>query len=391
MSFLEVIYDRNVLYDQVWSKAVIHVAKEYGLSDNGLRKICMKLKVPMPEAGYWAKRKHGKHVHRPPLPVYKGPDSIKVKRDIHGQLELEREELSEYKKLITFEKANKNRIVVSGTIESLHPIVERTYKSLKAAKLDSKGLVCPRAKKCIFTYISPKSIERAVAILDTLIKALESRTFQLGFLNEGRSFIIRVCGEDFVMSLEEKVRRYEKHLSAAESRQKNDWFSYRSPKYKYEATGWLELRIEGEGYGYRKRWADGKKQRLETILSSFLIGLVKAAFRIKDWRGKIERERQEWQERERQRQEEIRRRHEEEERTKNLLDQVKQWKQCSNIRAFLAALKTALNQSGVALRDDEEMREWIQWAYRKADEYDPFEIIVKSYKSDRPGENSPSS
>ena len=114
MSFLEVIYDRNVLYDQVWSKAVIHVAKEYGLSDNGLRKICMKLKVPMPKAGYWAKRKHGKRVHQPPLPAYEGPDSITVKRDIHGQLELERGELPEYKKLIAFENAHE---VIGGKSE----------------------------------------------------------------------------------------------------------------------------------------------------------------------------------------------------------------------------------------------------------------------------------
>ena len=384
MSFREVIYDRNVLYDQVWSKAVIHVAKEYGLSDNGLRKICKKLKVPLPKVGYWVKRKHDKRVHRPPLQAYKGPDSITVARDIHGQLELEREGLFEYKKLIAYEKTPENQITVSGTIESLHPIVERTYKSLKAAKFDSKGLVFPRAKRCIFTYVSTENIERAVTILDAFVKALESRTFQLRFLDEGRSSILRVCGEDFVMSLEEKVRRYERPLTTEESRQKNDWLNYRSPEYEYEATGRLELRIEGRGYGYRKRWADGKKQRVETILNSFLIGLVKAAIRIKDWREKIERERQEWQERERQRQDELRRRREEEERTKNLLDQVRQWKQCSDIRAYLAALETALNQSGISLRDDEEKREWIQWAYRKVAEHDPFEIVVKSCKSDRP-------
>ena len=129
------------------------------------------------------------------------------------------------------------------------------------------------------------------------------------------------------------------------------------------------------------RW---KKQKVETILNSFLIGLVKSAIRIKDWREKNERERQEWQERERQRQDELRRRREEEERTKNLLDQVRQWKLCSDIRAYLAALETALNQSGIALRDDEEMQECIQWANRKAAEHDPFEIFVKSCKADHP-------
>ena len=56
---------------------MIHLAKEYGLSDNGLRKICKKLKVPMPPAGYWTRIKYGKKVTQAPLkPLDPGaPDS----------------------------------------------------------------------------------------------------------------------------------------------------------------------------------------------------------------------------------------------------------------------------------------------------------------------------
>jgi len=59
---------RTELYEKVWSKAVQHVAAEYGLSGNGLRKTCLRLKVPVPPRGYWAMLKSGKSVTKPRLP-----------------------------------------------------------------------------------------------------------------------------------------------------------------------------------------------------------------------------------------------------------------------------------------------------------------------------------
>ena len=47
------ILDRTQLYEQVWSKPMIKLAAEYGLSDNGVRKICKKLNIPLPKSGYW--------------------------------------------------------------------------------------------------------------------------------------------------------------------------------------------------------------------------------------------------------------------------------------------------------------------------------------------------
>lgn len=65
-------YDREKLYREVWSEAIQHVAKRYGLSDVGLAKICQRLLVPRPPRGYWAKRAAGKAVPPiPELPIYR--------------------------------------------------------------------------------------------------------------------------------------------------------------------------------------------------------------------------------------------------------------------------------------------------------------------------------
>ncbi|MGH7826451.1 MAG: hypothetical protein ACREQ7_14905 [Candidatus Binatia bacterium] len=62
-------YNREQLYDEVWSEPTQNVAKKYGLSDVGLAKVCKKLQIPRPGLGYWAKKAAGKPVgKRPPLP-----------------------------------------------------------------------------------------------------------------------------------------------------------------------------------------------------------------------------------------------------------------------------------------------------------------------------------
>jgi len=49
-------YNREQLYEEVWSESTQKVAKKYGLSDVGLAKVCKKLNVPRPGVGHWAKK-----------------------------------------------------------------------------------------------------------------------------------------------------------------------------------------------------------------------------------------------------------------------------------------------------------------------------------------------
>ena len=61
--------EREKLFDEVWKESVIKVATKYGLSDNGLRKRCIKYKIPLPPQGHWAKLQAGKKVvTKPELP-----------------------------------------------------------------------------------------------------------------------------------------------------------------------------------------------------------------------------------------------------------------------------------------------------------------------------------
>jgi hypothetical protein len=50
---------REEFYEKVWQTPMTKLAAHYGLSDNGLRKICRNLQIPTPYTGYWAKKNEG--------------------------------------------------------------------------------------------------------------------------------------------------------------------------------------------------------------------------------------------------------------------------------------------------------------------------------------------
>jgi hypothetical protein len=61
---------REQLYELVWSKPMQHLAKDYGVSDRAMAKLCARNQVPVPPRGYWAKKNSGYKVVQPPLPAF---------------------------------------------------------------------------------------------------------------------------------------------------------------------------------------------------------------------------------------------------------------------------------------------------------------------------------
>lgn len=51
---------REKLYTLVWKRPMRTLAKEFGLCDVALHKICRKHVIPTPPVGYWAKKAHSR-------------------------------------------------------------------------------------------------------------------------------------------------------------------------------------------------------------------------------------------------------------------------------------------------------------------------------------------
>src|SRR5436190_13447129 len=62
-------FNREELYNLVWSKSMLALSKEYSISDVGLRKLCKRMSIPVPRVGHWQKVQHGRTPGRKSLPT----------------------------------------------------------------------------------------------------------------------------------------------------------------------------------------------------------------------------------------------------------------------------------------------------------------------------------
>ena len=70
-------FTRNELYDLVWSVPLLTLSKKYAISDVGLRKICIKMEIPLPKAGHWQKLQFNKKTNQPKLSAnYNGDKEV---------------------------------------------------------------------------------------------------------------------------------------------------------------------------------------------------------------------------------------------------------------------------------------------------------------------------
>lgn len=121
---------------------------------------------------------------------------------------------------------------------------------------------------------------------------------------------------------------------------------------------------------------DSEKEKLEDRLGDILLRLYKKSDEARIQRERLEEERCKREE-EARRREEIRKRKEDEvRRTKELLNQIEDYKIACEIRQYIAAVT---QQKDIT----PEVAEWIEWAKKKADWYDPIIAAEDEYLGQR--------
>jgi hypothetical protein len=328
------------LYDRVWARPTSVVAKELGISDRGLGKVCERHRIPVPGRGYWRRIETGQKPSRPSLPVGVNPDQAIWLNPAPppppaGELE---------HPLIEFERQPANRIVVPKRVRLTHRLI-RDYRARwsKGSPLDWHGKPPALAVK-----VSPAQRRRALGIMQTLLTALEERGMAVAVTADRKTEAI-VLGQRVSFRM---IERQKQLLIPPDQRG-----SY-GPPYRLTPAGTLALEIES-AYWTKSRWADGSGRRLEDRLNEFIIGLVEAA--LKD--QQLQRERQE---RERRWREEEHKREIQRERIRQLDEWLAAWRRCADVRAFVAAARVFMMKAG----GDRE--EWLVWAEGYANSLDPF-------------------
>ena len=359
---------RSELYELVWSEPMSTLAPKYGLSDVGMAKICRRLRVPRPWRGYWARKDAGQTVKPTPLPKLPASSpaeflEVTIHRGVVSAADKAEGPVAEQAR---FEALPENRISVAEILSDPHPLVALTVKALRGAK-SNKGVLVPKAKKCLAIRVSIGSADRAACIFDSLLKALDVRGFttSLRERNEKTETVVRVDEEDIEILLEETVSRREgKHPQ------------YNWAVYEWVPTGKLVLRIENYWSDrVRKSWGDGEKQRVEECLNAFIVSLIAVAEKTKIHRLEMEERQREFQEAERRRHQEALRSAKEAEEIRALDTSLAAWEKAQRIRVFVAALGELYAASNASTFGDVPIPDWIAWASDYANRIDP--LVVK--------------
>ena len=143
MSEPDASFDRQKLYDEVWTDPVTVVAERYGLSDVGLAKICRKLSIPVPTRGYWAKVKAGKKMRRIALPVLpQAPEALLSRATLAKLSPEEREVRSVARKKAAEVRKAATDLPVPEALADPHLLVRAAAKRLRQRDgwTDERGL-----------------------------------------------------------------------------------------------------------------------------------------------------------------------------------------------------------------------------------------------------------
>ncbi len=171
--------NRKELYDLVWSEPMTSICKRFGLSDNGLRKHCIAMNIPTPPVGYWSKLKHGKDVVKIPLPEESGKKEQNVDLFADKSNADEIPQLSRLKRReMEISSGDTSCFIVPEVLYAKDPLIIDTKEKFRQ---DSENVYLkknPFKNKIVSALdirVSPKSIDRALSIFSTIIKALRSR------------------------------------------------------------------------------------------------------------------------------------------------------------------------------------------------------------------------
>ncbi len=370
----KIVLHRNQLYAEVWKTPMLTLSKRYGLSDVGLRKICKRLKVPVPKVGHWQRVKFGKMVSQPRLPAIALKDLAQVEVAVRERLIADEETERTIAECISREKRPDVKIVVGPSLYDPHPLVSHTLKVLSKVEPDDMGWIKPRGVAALDLAVGKGNVDRALRIFDSLIKAIEKRGGTIvPELNPYKSSCRQRDSISWIVWMGERIQfRILEALTTV--KEKSRFFSdtYRT---RFQPKGQLVLRIEtSTTEGCRRTWSDRSSGGLEEKLNEFLIGVL-AVIREKKAEGiilakqaAIERERR------RVREEEEKARREEEARIQDLENLVEAWHKSERVRAFLRAMKEMVIARDGEIAPESERDRMFQWAEGYADSIDSIEM-----------------
>lgn len=358
---------REDLYNAVWTTPMTRLAEEYGLSDNGLAKICKRENIPCPPRGYWAKHFVGKAPKQTPLPKLSNPHLITIRPTPLPPPPVELP--PEVRQQVDKARTNETALAVSERLFRPHAVIASWLSEHKEKKRRARNEHDPWARDLYRPKEFTETDHRKHRILDTLFKAIER---QGGKVRQGERGVLfaEVLGEKVEFQVREKQKQERRPLTEKEKR----WRSTGDNGWKQELvpTGWLVFEIKTWQWptGLTRKWLESDKRPMEGMLPDILATFVAAGPLLVQQRKDREAAERECVLAEQRRYEEQRRRKRDANRWRRFRELAQDWHELDIVRNFLAALR-AMDVDPSTEIDGRTVAEWISWAEEWLQRADP--------------------
>lgn len=379
--------NREKLFAEVWATPITHLCKTYGLSDQGLRKLCVKVQIPLPQRGHWAKIAAGHTVVKPALPAlrpnveernHRSMKSISVIGSGFGSASTTsmlvdvmpptQPPMGSLHPLLTvlfreYEQAElEARLLQTKFIwESEHPGKRYTGKAPTYGSwqrfCDTGKILRPTHKKSLLR-VSLGTYWRAFQLMHELIERLQATGFEIS-VPKSRERLEAKRGSAVL-----NIKVCEK-FDAGHRQEINSWSKAPRLVRTLSPTGRLTIGIEQMGLG-ETLISDRTKELLESqwdrVMTAVEYRHAQSLVKVAEWA----RSKQEYEDRERERQERLRLQEEarqaeeaEQARRHALLQEARDWHEAELLRSYLLHLENLRSAGGTPLKDYES---WTSWA-----------------------------
>ena len=388
----EEIKSREDLYGAVWSKPMMKLAEEFGISGRGLAKLCERLKVPVPPRGYWRKFSLGQSIKKTPLPKVEftrydqwknqtSLDDLERRRKAvkeHSEIfnnpdvEIKDKEIQEIAfNTLQAEQTRKPMVIVSEQ-DITSPMVK---KFLISQTRNKNTLRSTNYRDTLAIDVTDSCAFRAAFLMETLLQGFKARKWDFSIEKEDASphdrMFVNLFGQRIYFAIIEPVTNKRFPLTEKERKAYEEDHHYgRVPKYRYipTATGRLLLSIN-DGKRVYQSWEDRGKQLIEASINEILLGFIYVAIQSsneavlaleREQRAKLEQARK---------LEEERLRKLETKRYEKLIADSEAYSQMKKIQNYVEYVKNQAKDH--AADPDSEISKWLEWAQSKINNLNP--------------------
>lgn len=362
--YVEKTFTPQQLFELVWERPVLIIAKEIGVSDVGLSKACRKAGITLPARGHWAKPV-SKRPRRPKPPASTTPVTFHV-------LNVEKAARLRPENVIK----DPTMLIVPTELTDPHPLVLKWLGAARKAKELNSALVLDKTR-VLNSHISRNEMDRCALLYDSLIKASESLGYTWGIGSNG-SFV-QVDGEELLITIQERIRRFDippplpKPFKPGQQ-WRPDVTAMRAARFGWEPTGVISLIVDARSEVLiQKTWTDSKTGMLESKLGQILTGFVRIAQSVKAQRSSEEASRRRWTEEERVRKERIYQQRRLENLRQNLMKNLVSWERAQRLQAFIQA---TVQSSPPDEATQMALAMWVSWATQQVELLDPLKVDI---------------